>query len=95
MQVQIAFRHMESSEALKDYIHKKLEKFDRFAEFLLDVAVTLTQEKQRAVVEFVAAVKGDTLKCKEESEDMYASVDKGAATLERMIKRHREHVRDH
>jgi len=93
MQIQIAFRHMESSDAIKDYVNKKLDRLDRFGEFLLDVNVTLAQEHHRAQAEFVAAVKGDTLRCKEDADDMYASIDGGVATLERMVRRYQEQLR--
>ena len=94
MQTQIAFRHMESSEAIKEYVHRKLQRLSRFNEFLFDASITLSMDHHRAVAEFVFAVKGDTLKCSEESEDMYASIDRGLDTAERMIRRYRDQKRE-
>lgn len=93
MQVQIAFRHMDSSDALKEYVNRKLQRFSRFGDYLIDTSVTLSKDHHRAVAEFVFNVKGDTMKCKGESEDMYASIDGGMDTAERMLRRHRDQQR--
>jgi len=94
MQTQIAFRHMDSSEAIKEYVHRKLQRLSRFGDILMDTSVTLSMDHHRAVAEFVFTVKGDTLKCSEESEDMYASIDRGLDTAERVIRRHRDQLRE-
>jgi putative sigma-54 modulation protein len=94
MQIQIAFRHMDSSDALKEHVTHKLQRLDRFGDILVDTAVTLSKEGHRSVAEFVLSVKGDTLKAKEESEDMYMSIDRGVETAERLIKRHRDVQRE-
>ncbi len=94
MQIQIAFRHMDSSDALKEYVTRKLSRLSRFGDVLLDTSVTLSQDGHRAVAELILSVKGETLKAKEESEDMYASIDRGVDTAERLIQRHRELQRE-
>lgn len=95
MQTQVAFRHMDSSEAVTEHIHRKLQRFSRFGDIIIDVSVTLSKVAHRATAEFVFKVKGDTLKCSEESEDLYASIDRGLETAERMIGRYRDQLRAH
>jgi putative sigma-54 modulation protein len=94
MQIQIAFRHMDSSDALKEYVTRKLTRLSRFGDVLLDTAVTMSKDGHRATAEFVLNLKGETLKAKEESEDMYASIDGAIDTAERLIQRHRDLQRE-
>lgn len=94
MQIQIAFRHMDSSDALKEHVNHKLARLERFGDILIDTSVTLSKAGHRSIAEFVLNVKGETLKAKEESDDMYASIDGGVDTCERLIKRHRDLQRE-
>ena len=92
MQTQIAFRHMDSSEAVTDHIHHKLQRFSRFGDIIVDVSVTISKTP-RPKAEFVFKVKGDTLKCSEEADDLYAAIDRGLETAERVVIRYRDHLR--
>ncbi len=93
MQIQVAFRHMDSSEAVTEHVNRKLQRFGRFGDIIIDVSVTLSKAQHRATAEFVFKVKGDTLKCSEESEDLYASIDRGLETAERMVGRYKDQLR--
>jgi putative sigma-54 modulation protein len=96
MQISVNFRHMESSEALKDYVEEKLSKVKKYIDEPIDAQVVLSVQKkihQRAEVTMVA--KGLTMKSAEEKEDMYAAIDLMVDKIDRQLKRYKEKLKRH
>ena len=53
MGIAITFRHMDSTEALKTYVHEKLERVQKYLRAPLDAHVTLFQERHQFVAEML------------------------------------------
>lgn len=90
MSVTVTFRHMEATEAVRDYAVEKLERLHKYVEWPLDFNVVLSTEKYHHVVEITGNTRGGTFKCTERSEDMYASIDSATDKIERQVLRHKE-----
>jgi len=94
MQFQVKSRNVEVSDAIKTYAEEKLSKLDR----QLDdprVELELAVEKNPSIAENHVAeatvwTKGPTLRARESSSDMKASIDQLVGKLERQVKRYRE-----
>jgi len=96
MQIAVTFRHMESSEAVRNYVEEKLAKVKKYIEEPIDAQVVLSVQKKinhRAEVTMVA--KGLTMKSVEEKDDMYAAVDLMVDKIERQLKRYKEKLKQH
>lgn len=75
MGIAITFRHMDSTEALKTYVHDKLERVQKYLRAPLDAHVTLFQERHQFVAEMHIQTAGKTYQARHDSDDMYKSID--------------------
>lgn len=83
-------KHIEVTDAMRSYIEKKLSKIDRHFGHILEVIVTLSVEKNRQIVEATLQASRALIRAEEETDDMYASIDKVAVKLERQIQKYKE-----
>ncbi|WP_094549293.1 ribosome hibernation-promoting factor, HPF/YfiA family [Petroclostridium xylanilyticum] len=83
----ITGRKLDVTDGLRDRIHKKLGKLDKFFDADTEVHVTLEVEKDRQIVEVTIPFNGMILRAEEANSDMYASIDKIVDTLERQIRK--------
>jgi putative sigma-54 modulation protein len=86
MNIAITFRHIEVSEPVKNYAHEKIAKLQKFLRQPMQANVTLDMERIEHVVEVRISAGPDHYHGKEQSEDMYASIDKVVDKLERQIR---------
>lgn len=75
MSIAITFRHMDSTEALKSYVHEKLERIQKYLRAPLDAHVTLYQERHQFVAEMNIQASGKAYQAKHDSDDLYKSID--------------------
>lgn len=94
MKFNIRGENIQVTEALREYIEKKLSKLDRYFETApsSDVHVTLSVAKDVQNVEVTIPLTGLMLRAEEKSQDMYASVDLVVDKLERQIRKHKTKV---
>ena len=76
MNIAITFRHLESSDAIKDYAHDKVGKLQRFLRRPMKANVTLSVEKGEQTAEVIINAGSEHYTAKETSENMYASLDR-------------------
>ena len=94
MNISITFRHMEPSEAIKEYSRKRVAKLQKFLRQPMRAKVTLSVDKLNHVAETQISAGGEHIEAKESSEDMYASIDKVIDKLERQINDHKSQAQD-
>jgi putative sigma-54 modulation protein len=75
MQVSVTFKNIESSDALKSYVQKKLDRFDKLLDNPAEANVVFSVEKIRHTAEINLTSDRLTVYAKEESENMYSSID--------------------
>lgn len=101
MKIKIAERHTGagSSEPLRAYVVERAESLERFFDRIISVDVILTVEKERQIADFHAhLVNRKVITAREESTDMYASVDKAVERLRRQLVKFKDQlneVREH
>jgi putative sigma-54 modulation protein len=83
-------KHIEVTDAMRNYIEKRLNKIERHFDHILEVIVTLSVEKNRQIVEATLQASRALIRAEEETDDMYTSIDKVADKLERQIQKHKE-----
>jgi putative sigma-54 modulation protein len=91
MIISIRGEHLEVTEALRDYVEKKLNRLDRYFEAPLtsDVQVKLSVVKDLQAIEVAIPLTGVLLRAEERNSDMYASIDLVVDKLERQIRKHK------
>jgi putative sigma-54 modulation protein len=97
MQINISGHHVEVTQALKDYVHTKIEKLERHFDNITNVQVTLTVEKQVQKAEATMHAAGAELHAHAEVDDdnMYAAIDGLADKLDRQLLKHKEKTTSH
>lgn len=96
MNVNVSYRQMESSPALRDYATRKLERIvDKYVRGRADASVVMTAEPFGHIVDFTLSVKNSTVKSKAQSQDMYSSIDLALEKIEKQLRRRKDKVRDH
>jgi len=83
-------KHIEVTDAMRNYIEKRLSKIERYFDHILEVIVTLSVEKSRQIIEVTLQTNRGLIRAEEETDDMYTSIDKVADKLERQIKKYKE-----
>ncbi len=87
MRIAFTFRNIDSSDSIKNYASEKLSKLQKFMRAPLDLDVTLSMERHFHQVEVVLRSDGHTYIATEQTEDMYASIDKVTDCLDQQVRR--------
>ena len=95
MELLVKGKNLEVSDAIRRYAERKLSKLDRLMSKLASVEVELAVEKNPAiadnqVAEATVRLKGHTLRAREATRDMKASIDELAEKLVRQVKDERD-----
>ncbi|MBS3733763.1 MAG: ribosome-associated translation inhibitor RaiA [Phycisphaerae bacterium] len=96
MNVEIKARHMDVTDAIRDYGETKLAKLPRFYNKIQSMEMILDFEAEKALAEVVVTAKRKaTFVGSERNDDMYAAIDQAVHKVEQQIRRHKDRVRDH
>ena len=94
MQVIITGKNVELSDALKNYVEKKVARLEKYLEEPITVRVVLSAEKFRRSADVTISSKEGVFHGSEESHDMYTSIDKVVDMLEIALRRRKEKIKD-
>jgi len=86
---------MNASDAIRNHIDSKLEHIQKFLIKPMDVHITLAVEKFRHTAEIVLSEQYFQAKAKEETDDMYLSIDRALDKIEVQVRKHKEKVQEH
>lgn len=98
MQLSTTFRHMEASQAVREYSEEKLEKIRKYfhKEPIAAHAVFSVERGFNHVADInITLPSGLVINAKETTEDMYSSIDLAVARIERQVRKWKEKIRDH
>jgi len=94
MNTSVSFKNIEPSDALRDYVEKKLEKIEKRLDAPAEAEVVFTVEKIRHITEIRLRSDKLHINAKEESEDMYSSIDLVLEKVKRQIKSAKEKMHE-
>lgn len=89
MRVRVSGRNLEVTDALKDTVIAKLERFGKYFKNDIEAKATLSVEKNRQIVEITIPINGTLLRAEESTIDMYASIDKTIDKLYKQMEKHK------
>ncbi|MGO0121937.1 ribosome hibernation-promoting factor, HPF/YfiA family [Desulfothermobacter acidiphilus] len=92
MNLTVRGKNIEVTEALRQYVEKRLSKLERFANHLDEAQVVLSLERGQHRVEVTMNMNGMILRGEEATHDMYAAVDLVVEKLERQIERYKGRI---
>src|SRR2546427_12911686 len=93
MQVNITFRNMFATDALRNHVQDKLAKaVDKYLDKVTEAHVTLSLERYLHQADVNLHAGHFHVRGKEKSEDMYAWIDSAIDKTERQLKKHKERL---
>jgi putative sigma-54 modulation protein len=75
MRINFTFRNLDSSESIKNYASEKVARLQRYLHTPLVAEITVSTERHLHCIDVAIAADGRRYAAREESEDMYASID--------------------
>lgn len=89
MEFTVRGRNIDVTEALKDYVSKRISKLDKYFDREHNATVTLVVEKDTHKVEVTIPLDGIILRGEEATGDMYSSIDMVVEKLEKQIDKYK------
>jgi putative sigma-54 modulation protein len=96
MQVTVNGRHIEVTDALKQYATEKFGRLDKYLPKSIQVVITLSVVKKvHHRAEVIIKSNGLLIQASEETGEMYSAIDLLIEKIERRVKRYKEKLVDH
>jgi putative sigma-54 modulation protein len=97
MQLSVTFRHMDSTDALREYAREKVERIRKYFPDPIKAHVVLVCDRgyNHTADVMITLHNGLVIKGVETTEDMYSSIDLVMAKIERQVRRYKEKIRSH
>lgn len=93
--IQITGRHVEITNAMKDYALEKVSKIEKFTHRIIDINVIMDIQRTDHRAEIIVKFDHSKIRSHASSSDMYASIDLAVAKLEKQIRKYKDKLRDH
>lgn len=87
MNVTILGKDIPATEAIKDYVEKKLERLEKYFGKDFDVSVTLRTERNEQIAEMNVKTATDVFRAVTAHNDLYASIDKDIDIVEGQVRK--------
>ena len=96
MEVSVTFRHVEPTQALKEYATDKVARIcGKYLRFPLEASVILAVVKQRHMAEINVHAKHFDISAHETTGDLYSSIDLALDKLEAQLRKHKDRINHH
>ena len=96
MQLTMTGRHIEVTDALRNYVTTKIKRLGRHHDQIINIRVVLAVDKMVQTAEAIVHVAhGQEIFAEAGARDMYAAIDALADKLDRQLIRHKEKLADH
>jgi putative sigma-54 modulation protein len=95
MRLNITFRNLEATDALKQYASEKIERVHKYLDRAGEAHVVLSLERHLQHADISIHAGTFLLRGREKSEDMYASIDLAMDKIERQLRRYKEKLKHH
>ena len=86
MQIKITGKELKVTEAINDYVERKMERIAKYFEDA-EADVTIKVEKAVQIAEIKVSANGEVFRAVTEDKDLYASIDKDIDILEGQIRK--------
>jgi len=90
MQVNITFRGIDSTEALKSHLEERVSHLEKYFDRAIDAQAVLSLERYLHNADITIHAGQYVLRGRVKSEDMYKSIDEAVDKIEKQLKRYRD-----
>ncbi len=92
MKITIRGKNIDVTEALRQYIEKRVVKFEKFLNEASEAIVTISTEKFTHKIDVLLKVNGHLIQAEGKTEDLYSAVDQVVEKLEKQVLKYKEKV---
>ena len=99
MRIVISGRHLEITDAIRDYAEKKITRIKKYFENIVEMDITLAAEHSKVdgkqhTADVLLFVNGSKIKAKATAIDLYAAIDQVHDILENQVVKHKEKLKN-
>ena len=94
MQIKVTFRHVDPSEAVKEYAREKVGKLKKYLDGPMEANLTLTVEKHRHEADLTLIASGLKIHGRETTGDLFSAIDLVMDKLEKQVTRYRDKIKN-
>lgn len=87
MNITILGKDVKATEAIKDYVNKKVERLVKYFGEDFDVSVTIKTERNEQIAEMTIKAKSEVFRAVTAHNDLYASIDKDIDIVEGQVRK--------
>ncbi len=93
MKVIVTGRNLVITDAIREQVEKKLDKFDKYFKSDVEAHATFSTQKNKHIVELTIPLKNDTIfRAESRTEDMYGSIDEAIEKISRQMRKHKTKI---
>lgn len=90
MNIKVVGKNIEITEAIREYIEKRFEKFEKFELDNSEITVSCSVEREEQIVDIQINKSGDFIRIEERNNDLYASIDLAIDRVARQLRKDKE-----
>lgn len=95
MELIITARHFDLDNEVKEFSEGRILPLKRFFDRIIEADLVLLSEKHRQIAELTLNIPGGAIVAKAESKDIFESIDKTVAKVERQLIKRKDMMTDH
>lgn len=93
MKVTVTGRNLVITDAIREQVERKLEKFDKYFKSDVEAHATFSVQKGNHIVEVMIPLKNDTIfRAEARTEDMYNSIDEAIDKISKQMRKHKTKI---
>lgn len=92
MKINVRGKNVTVTDALREHVHKKLSKTERYFYTEPEATVALGVQRDRHIAEITLSINGMLLRAETATNDMYASIDAAVDKIERQIRKFKTRI---
>jgi putative sigma-54 modulation protein len=90
MNIKVTGKNIEITDAIREYIEKRVEKLEKFEGKNTEINVVCSVEREEQIVEIQVSHDGEFIRIEEKNNDLYASIDLAMDRAERQLRKDKE-----
>jgi len=94
MKINITARNFELSDALQEYVTKKIEKLKRFDHYVIDANMIMEKDKGTSIIELKLSVKHSSVTSRVKNPDIYMGINEVTRKVERQLEKYEAKFRE-
>jgi putative sigma-54 modulation protein len=95
MNLQITGRHLEVTDAIREFINEKLVRLERHFDHITGIHVILDVVKDTHIAEAKINLSGSEVFAESKMDDLYAAIDTLLDKLDRQVLKYKEKIKNH